>query len=120
MRNLTLIVQIYNNITNASLTQGHSSVFNCIIYVLDCSVAIWAQAILGQGKQSRRTSRATIVACGLLVLFHTQLAIALGEPQFRGESELGNRLDHEDRKGQLRYQDGGVGRGRSPSYGHQS
>ena len=91
-----MIVQIYNNITNASLTQGHSSVFNCIIYVLDCSVAIWAQAILGQGKQSRRTSRATIVACGLLVLFHTQLAIALGDPQFRGESELGNRLENED------------------------
>ena len=89
--------------------------FNCIIYVLDCSVAIWAQAILGQGKQSRRTSRATIVACGLLVLFHTQLAIALGDPQFRGESELGNRLDDED-VGRGR----GVGRGRSPSYGHQS
>ena len=85
--------------------------FNCIIYVLDCSVAIWAQAILGQGK---------LGAWGLLVLFHTQLAIALGDPQFRGESELGNRLDDEDRKGQVRYQDGGVGRGRSPSYGHQS
>ena len=40
IRNLTLIVQIYNNITNASLTQGHSSVFNCIIYVLDCSGAL--------------------------------------------------------------------------------
>ena len=113
MRNLTLIVQIYNDITNASLTQGHSSVFNCIIYVLDCSVAIWAQTILGQGKQSHRTSRATIVACGLLVLFHTQLAIALGEAQFRGESELENRLDDEDHNG-------GVGRERSPSYGHQS
>ena len=88
-----MIVQIYNNITNASLTQGHSSVFNCIIYVLDCSVAIWAQAILGQGKQSRRTSRATIEAWGLLVLFHTQLAIALGDPQWCAT----HRNVHDDR-----------------------